>query len=41
MSKVVIVTLTGDKPADLRLSFTVDAAARKIRQLNVLRPSEC
>ncbi len=28
VAEVTTVTLTGDKPADLRLSFTVDAAAR-------------
>jgi transposase len=29
VAEVMAVTLTGDKPTDLRLSFTVDAAARK------------
>jgi len=29
VAEVLTTTLTGDKPADLRLTFTVDAAARK------------
>ena len=32
VSEVITVTLTGEQPADLRLSFTIDAAARKALQ---------
>src|SRR5438874_1561547 len=36
VAEVTTVTLTGDKPADLRLSFTVDAAARHAPEPDLL-----